>query len=115
MIATGLVFITRGLSTNLRTIQAVQDYDELVAMGRSRLLELETERTAGRISDLAQDGSFPAPYQVFHWSIQSRRIDPEDEHSPVAITLTVNRTDRGSSAIKLYAIWPYTWVPNEWL
>jgi hypothetical protein len=107
--------ITRGLSAHLWTLKAVQDYDVLLAAGRSQLLALEAERTVARVTTRVQEGELPPPYQALRWMVRARPLDPEEEQSPVAVTLTVDRGAGPSSAVRLHAIWPRSWVPDEWL
>jgi hypothetical protein len=119
VIAVGLVFVSRALSGQMKALQVVGEYDALLALAQGKLLELEAQRLSGSPLPVAREGSFPEPYQGYEWRFAAadREADPLDEDGkPLSseVTLTVQRADRGASAIRLSAMWPIDWVPDAW-
>jgi hypothetical protein len=114
VIAVGLVFITRGFSSQLKALQTVQAYETLIMLARTRLLALEAERVARPIAEPLREGAFDAPYQQYRWSITTQPL--EDEGAPYReMILTVRRGEDSSSTVRLSSIWPTEWILDEWL
>ncbi len=113
VIAVGLVFVSRGLSSQLEALRTVEDYDTLMTLARSRLLTLEAERTAGRVTGHLNASEFDAPYQHYHWAITTQSLGADTLYREVI--LTVRRSDGPSSVVQLSEVWPTEWVPEEWL
>ena len=121
-IAVGLIFIERGLGSQLQALRAVREYDTLTALAHDKWLELETKRSAGRLQSEDRNGTFQAPAAAYQWHLDmTLRPDMMDEnHRPLTgdVILTVERTDRsehGSPVLQVHAIWPVDNVPSEWL
>lgn len=114
VIALGLVFISRGLGGQLKALSTVEEYETLVSLARSTLLELEGEVSLDRLPSRAQQGTFEAPYDRYRWKITVASQDPLAAVPHSEILLTVERTDRPSSRVQLSSLWPDDWVPAEW-
>lgn len=114
IIGTGLVFISRGLSTQLKALRTVEEYDRGIALARAIMMELEAERTSGHILlDRPLQGGFGAPYELYQWMLA---IGPKtDEQDTVRqLTLTVQRSDGLAPPVVIRMIWPKTFLLMEW-
>lgn len=135
IIASGLVFISRGLGSQLRALQRVEESETLLSLARGRLLELEAEGLVSGgepIAEADKSGAFPEPYGAYQWEIRvdtpqgviaatEDLMDPATQE-PAArrVTVAVRRSqeagrDRTSPTVTLSAIWPAAWIPDEWL
>ena len=137
VIAVGLVFISRGLSSQLTAIRTVEEYDTLLALARRKWLELEAERLSRLpVAQEARTGSCDGqgeegPDAAYQWTITAIRrpqLGMGSDGAPLfsEVTLTIRRTakprsgapvgnEHRSSAVLLSAIWPSEWVPATWL
>jgi hypothetical protein len=119
VIAVGLVFVTRGLSSQLKALRTVEEYDALLSLAHGTLLRLESERLSGRPVPSAPTGTFEPPYQAYQWTIRATpradMTDPEGHPLISEVILTVERASPPISSISLRAMWPNAWVPGEWL
>ena len=120
VIAAGLVFISRGLGSQLQALRRVEDYDTLLTLARNKLLELEGEHLARPPHASALSGAFPAPYQDYRWAVTATpRQGPHDlidhEERPLTsdVTLTVSRSATASAALQLHAVWPSEWLLQQ--
>ena len=114
VIAVGLVFISRGLASQLKAVRTIDEQQTLLALAHGTLLSLEARLAAGHILDQSPEGGFEAPYQSYRWSATMEpRTDQTDAlGSPLAgdVFVTVQRENPPASAVTLGAVWP-----NEWL
>lgn len=114
VIATGLVFISRGLAGQLKALQTLEAYDRLLLLAHGRLTELETALLARRPTPL-KEGRFEEPYAGYRWSVSAvRRQDVPGTPSASDVTLIVADAASTSPGLKLAAIWPTEWLPQEW-
>ena len=120
VIATGLVFISRGLSGQLRALRTTEEYDVLRSLANGKLVELEGDRLARASRSAPTDGMFPDPYADYHWALRATprqgKADLKDKDNvPLTsdIALTVTRQRAPSSSVTLRAIWPTAWVPQN--
>ena len=115
VIATGLVLVSRALGGQLSAIGRVEERDAALALGRSKLAELEAARLAGLApSDDDRGGTFAEPFQDYAWSL---RIDPRQDltasdGSPLAVqaVVTVRRSPADAALASLTAVWPAAWA-----
>lgn len=119
VISIGLVFITRGLGSQLNALRTIEEYDALAALAQSKFVELEGLRLAGRPLTLQdQAGTFKEPYEHYRWTISvAPRAEPTDaQGAPLTkeLTLVVQQANRHTASLKLTAVWPTDWVPPEW-
>ena len=118
VIATGLVFISRGLGSQLKALRSVEEYDTLVSLAQGKLQELEGRGLfTPPLSKQDQAGTFEEPYTAYRWTIEAKaREEPKDAAgNPMAktVTVTIQHRERTSSTVTLSAIWPANWV-DEW-
>ena len=99
----------------MSAIERMEERDAALALGRSKLAELEAARLAGLpASDDDRGGTFAEPFQDYAWSL---RIDPRDDltaadGSPLAVqaTVTVRRSSADATLASLIAVWPAAWA-----
>lgn len=114
VMAVGLVFISRGLASQLRALSAAETYDILAALAGGKLRELEQlQLFAAPGAEVPRDGDFPPPHAAYRWTatVAPRETDADEPASSV-IRLTVRH---GSAAFSLTAVWPTDHVPAAWL
>jgi hypothetical protein len=118
VIAVGLVFVSRGLSSQLKALRTVEEYEVLRSLAHGKLLELEGQRLSGSPPPLDPTGTFEEPYQAYRWTITARPRDDvtDQDGNPLAsaVTVTVQQDNRPSSVVRLSAIWPMDWVVPAW-
>lgn len=115
VIAVGLVFISRGLSGQLRALRAVEEHETLLALAHRKLLELETVRSAARPVPPNREGLFAPPDDGTRWAMSAAAREEEEPGDPLAdITVTVKRAAMPSTAVSLSAVWRADQVPAEW-
>ena len=119
VIAVGLVFISRGLSGQLKALRMTEEREVLCSLAGGKLLELESDRLARASHGAAMEGAFPDPYADYHWVLvatpRQGQFDLKDKDStPLTsdVVLTVARRDAPASSVTLRAIWPAAWVPQ---
>ena len=109
VIAVGLVFISRGLSSQLKAVQTIDEQHTLAALVQETLLGLESRMAAGETLALQMEGGFDAPYDSYRWSatIQPRE-DQTDAFGTILagdVFVTVQREPPAAS-LTLGAVWP---------
>ncbi|GEM_PF-2152973 len=117
VIATGLVFITRGLASQLRALRTLEEYETLMSLGQNKLLELEGRKLfAHPLTSADQRGTFGDPYRTYQWMLSLGTIltDANGQAFARAIELRVERNDRSSASVFFAIPWPMQWVPDEW-
>ena len=116
VIAIGLVFISRGLSSQLRALRTLEEQDTLLALATGKLTELESLHLFGHAGSLPFVGTFDPPYQQYRWTlaVQPNPTVTDAQDQPLAddVALTVERTTPPASALRLRAIWPREWMPQ---
>lgn len=115
VIATGLVFVSRGLGGQLHALRRLEESDRLLRLAHGKLTELEAALIVRRLPR-ETSGLFERPQQDYRWTVSGRRQPEEPGKTPVAeITLTVKREGSTSPGIIIVAVWPTAWLPPEWL
>ena len=114
VIALGLIFISRGLSSQLKALRTLEEQDTLLALATGKLTELETLHLFGRSSSGQFTGTFDPPYQQYRWTLAMHPNETltDPQHQPLAddVALTVERTNPPASAVRLRAVWPREWM-----
>lgn len=114
VIATGLVFISRGLGGQLRALRFVEQYDDLLPIAEGKLNELEAWglRWEG-IPSTQQEGSFKeAPSCRWRMSASARSA-ASDAPTLSDVTLKVwCGEENGSRQTVLRAVWPAAWIES---
>ena len=115
-IAVGLVFISRGLSGQLRALRTIEERDVLLALAHRRLLELETAREFQRPVPPDREGAFAPPDEAFGWTVSAMPREEEDAtDDPLAdVTVTAARLQPPSTAVRLSTVWKADQVPEQW-
>ena len=118
IIATGLIFVTRGLSTPLRALQAMGQQGVGRSLAQRKLLELELTRLLDRPVPADREGTFPTPDEGYRWKIAVKSNELE-ELQEVAISLsevsvTVQRIDEPSESARFSSVWQSEWIPEAW-
>ncbi|MBI3997146.1 MAG: hypothetical protein HY352_05755 [Candidatus Omnitrophica bacterium] len=117
VIAVGLVFISRGLANQLKTLQRLEQYDGLLSLAREKLLELETDALTTHTLPPAKSGTCEAPFADYRWTITTKAYDllkdPSDQPLAREIILSI-RQGAGRTSVRLSALWPIEWIPSEW-
>ena len=115
VIAVGLVFISRALASPLKALRTVEEYDTLLMLAPTQLLEWEAKRSTPAVLQ----GAFQKPYEDYRWTLKATPRDgPNDlkaqNGTPLTstVTFTVQRGDRPGSAVRLQAVWPSEWIPQ---
>ena len=113
VIAVGLVFISRGLSAQLKALRSLEEYDTLLSLASGKLLEFEAKRVLPTI----RAGTFGEPYGAYGWTaaatLRDGPDDPKDqEGNPLVsdVLVRVQRQDGSSSSVRLHAMWPSEWL-----
>jgi len=120
VIGVGLVFITRGLASQLKALRAVEEYDALLSLAQAKLAELEAERLWNAASTPAAEGTFDASPQPLRcpaprWKITAAQQEGDEADVPPSdITLTVWCAEGPSTSLTLSAVWPTELVPASW-
>ncbi len=123
VIATGLVFISRALGSQVKALRSIEAYETLSWLGRSKLLELETERLAAVASSELmspplpgeRSGTFEPPYNTFTWEVTAKDDAGKNEHDLVMREVIVTVQAPNTTRLQLVAVWPADMVPDEWL
>ena len=109
VIAVGLVFISRGLSSQLKAVQTIDEQHTLAALAQDTLLGLESRMAAGEALAPQMEGGFDAPYDSYRWSATMQpREDQTDARGTILagdVFVTVRR-EAPRAAITLGAVWP---------
>ncbi len=120
VIGVGLVFITRGLASHLKALRAVEEYDALLSLAQTKLLELEAQRLFHAAPAPESEGAFEASHQTGRcpaprWKIAAKQQETEETETPPSeITLSVWCGEGPSASITLSAVWPTALVPPSW-
>lgn len=115
VIAVGLVFVSRGLSSQLHAVRTLEAYDTLVLLARSKMEEFEGKRFA-----LEQDqaGDFDPPYDAYQWDMSTTpRREPADQNGNAltkTVTCNVHSRDGHGPRYHVRAIWPASWISDGW-
>ncbi|MBI3321154.1 MAG: hypothetical protein HYZ91_02675 [Candidatus Omnitrophica bacterium] len=118
VIAVGIVFISRGLGSQVGALRTLEEYDTLLSLARTQLVALEGELRFGRLPSDVQQRSFEPPYEGYQWTVRATPL-PEEPSNPTAVSmsrvrLTVTRATGSSRVLSLSAVWPTAAIPGAW-
>lgn len=116
VIAVGLVFISRSLGGQLRSLEAVEAYDRLLPLAQSKLKELEGWGLKQQVIPQEQrQGEFGEPDSGYLWLLKaSAHALPADSAATLSdVTLTVHSKDNPSRQVSLQAVWPTSWLEGS--
>lgn len=117
VIAVGLVFISRGVSTSLKALARIQQYERLLRLAESVLSELETQAQQGQPISHHEEGTFEKPNADYRWHVAVNAFQlptgdiPPDAFRPV--TLTIRQIGASTPVVRLHTIWPSEWLTTE--
>ena len=118
-IGVGLSLITRGLSSQLRAVQALGDYDALLAVAHASLLQTEQERLATLPLGVALFGPAAAAPGGYGWQVEvhsregaSDLKDADGNPLMVDLAATVARTGARGPSVTYHLVWSRDWVPK---
>ena len=118
VIAVGLVWITRGLSSQLQALRRFEEYQTLRSLAHGKLLELESRMRLRQLPSSVRAVPCDDPYGQYRWTVKATTLpDAEEEETAVPageVSLTVQRGEGRSSLVTVRAIWPKDRIPEEW-
>lgn len=113
-IAAALVFITRGLSSQLKAIQILQDQEAVGAVLHDALVRQEAERLFHREEDAGTEGTVESEAGLYQWTLATAPCegvrDAQDQPLAVSATLAAERTDPPGRSGSLHMLWPVSRV-----
>lgn len=113
-IAAALVFLTRGLSGQLKTIQALQDREALGVVMRDALVRQEAERLFHRQDEAGVKGAVESGTGVYEWTLAAAPCegvrDAQGRPLAVSATLTAERADPPGRSGSVQTLWPIGWI-----
>ncbi|MBI2885563.1 MAG: hypothetical protein HYY15_05270 [Candidatus Omnitrophica bacterium] len=111
------MFVSRGLSSQLRAIRVMDERDRLLALAQEQWRELDARLVAdprGLPRDI-RDVLFPAPNQAVRWTLRAQALPARGTSVPLSeLELTVRQEGASSAPLTLSAVYPTDWVPPEW-
>lgn len=113
-IAVGLVFLTRGLSSQLRAIQRLKEQDGLQAAAHTLLAELEGSRLFGHTGPQESDGTVEAGSSTYGWVLTAAPCealrDAQDNPLAAEVTVALQPAGRPGPSLGFWSIWPIEWT-----
>lgn len=117
VIAVGIAFVNRGLSSQLKAIRTVEEYETLLSLARDKVSEFEGQRLFGIPPPSNLEDAFEEPSKGYRWVMTFRpRPDMTNEEGEplfADVSLDVRAEGRPSSTITLGAIWSADWLAQE--
>lgn len=113
VIAVGLVFISRGMGTSLKTLSSLQRYDRLLRLAESELNELSAQAQAGIA--MPREGTLDGADHDVTWElavegVTSKEIPPAIGSVVCDVTLSVHPAQAATPLVRLATIWPKEWT-----
>ena len=115
VIATGLVLISRSLSSQLNALHVMDQYEELLPHAQRQWLEWEALRLATTTKAADPRESLVAGTKV-HWHVTAHQRPQEEDVSDESfsdIHVMVNGDERERS-LTMDAVWPSAWTSELW-
>ena len=117
VIAVGLVFISRGFSSSLSALRAVEDFEQLLGEADGLLRNLEAIGLAdpplpGDLRELAsvdQPGVWSARAEL-----RTDALDDQGRQVADQVRVSGRRREDGRRTLTLTAVWPGDWIPQAW-
>lgn len=119
VIGVGLVFISQGLSNQLKALSSVESSAVLSSLAERCLLELDAERASGVPLSPSPMGRFASPDESYEWTLHAvPRVDVVDKAGqPLMshVTCAVRKEgQRRPVELRRSIIWRTSWVPATW-
>ena len=116
-IATGLVFVSRSLSGQLRALKRVEESATLVALAEAKLREVEAACPLQAVPAPPPQlvGNFAEPFEAYEWELTTASMaDQRADEMPLStVTVAVRRAGTGTAALRLSMPWLTAWT-EEW-
>ena len=113
-VATALVFLTRGLSTQLKAMQSLQAHEELGAVMHDVLVRQEAERAFLLPEEAGAEGTVESGTGRYQWTLATAACegvhDAQDRPLAVWTTLTAERADPPGRSGSVQTLWPLDWA-----
>lgn len=110
-IAVGLVFLTRGLSSQLRAIRRLQEQSSLQAAARNLLVEQEGARVFGRRGSQETAGTVEGDAGTYAWAMTTAPCEALRNPLATEVTLALQPpTGQPGPSIGFRSIWPLDWI-----
>ena len=114
VIGVGLVFISRGLATNVKQLSTLQQYDRLLQLADTTFTELEAQaQQTPPLTTLA--GEYASPNEAYQWALEAHLFDVEglQPQTMEQVSVTVSRRDSRPPVVRLRTVWPSAWIRAE--
>lgn len=120
VIATGLVLISRNVGTQLRAAASIAASETLLDIGHDVLIEMEARQLAtlarsGEPVELDPNGSVELGRVTYDWALSAREAPDAGQDLAVRQVTVRARPQDGGPVVALSAIWPASWVPDNWI
>ena len=119
VIGVGLVFISQGLSNQLKALASIESSAALSSLAERCLLELDAERAAGAPLSPSPTGRFAPPDDHYAWTLHAvPRLDVVDAAGqPFLSQVTCAVREEGEHRpveLRRSIFWRTSWVPATW-
>ena len=119
VIGVGLVFISQGLSNQLKALTSIEEASVRSALAERRLVELDAERLAGSPLPPESSGRFDEPDHHYEWILKAvpRPDVPDKDGQPLFsdVTCAVRKAaEPHPFEVRRTEIWRTAWVPSSW-
>ena len=119
VIGVGLVFISQGLSNQLKALTSIEEASVRSALAERRLVELDAERLAGVPLPPEPSGRFDEPGTRYEWILRAVPrpdvLDKDGQPLFSDVTCAVRKEAKPHPfEIRRTEIWRTSWVPASW-
>ncbi len=116
LITTGLVAISRGLSSQLQAQKRLAEEERMLLLVRSVLTEQERLLWSGALTVTMRATAFEDPDAAYEWEIQAFPLEETlaDEVPLCRVDALVSREDGTGRKARLSTLWPTSRIPPEW-
>ena len=116
IVAVGLVFVSRALSSELKALQVVEESAAVSSVASNMLRELDGLVQIGQAPATKREGTFDSPNAGYRWVLSAGPLDTgEPEPRYGIVRLTIRRVRDDAVVTMMRALWPMAFVPTEWL
>ncbi len=115
VVAVGLVFVSRALSSELKALQVVEESSTVSPLADATLRAMSSLVQSGRTPGAKRDGAFESPNAGYRWSMSAQPLEAGDAPPRYGmITLTIRRVRDEALVSSTRALWPVEFIPAEW-
>ncbi len=113
VLAIGLIAITQGIGSSLRSLAAIQRYETLLRLAESQLAELEVQAQGSQKHPA--NGPWQPLGNTSQWKLSQEKLSSPNIPQAVSdavrlVTLTVSPQDAEQPHVSLQTIWPKEWI-----